>query len=104
MTVAVAIVAKAPRPGAVKTRLCPPLQPREAAALSRCFLRDKIAQVRGLSGVTPVIAYAPVLETTLGRARADGLRSALVDTPHAAPVTSRFLARHAGRLDADRAR
>jgi hypothetical protein len=57
MTVAVAIVAKAPRSGAVKTRLCPPLRPREAAALARCFLRDKIAQVRGLTGVTPVVAF-----------------------------------------------
>lgn len=65
MTVAVAIVAKAPRPGAVKTRLCPPLRPREAAALSRCFLRDKIAQVRSLTGVTPVIAYAPAGERPL---------------------------------------
>ena len=62
MTVAVAIMAKAPRPGAVKTRLCPPLTPGEAAELGRCFLRDKIAQVRGLVGATPVLAYAPARE------------------------------------------
>jgi rSAM/selenodomain-associated transferase 1 len=61
-TVAVAIVAKAPRAGHVKTRLCPPLTAREAAALGRCFLRDRISQVRNLSGTTPVIAYAPVRE------------------------------------------
>ncbi len=64
-TVAVAIVAKAPRPGAVKTRLCPPLRPREAAALARCFLRDKIAQVGGLTGVTPVVAFTPAGERPL---------------------------------------
>ena len=61
-TVAVAIFAKAPTPGAVKTRLCPPLTARQAATLGRCFLRDKIAQVRGLTGTTPVMAYAPASE------------------------------------------
>lgn len=37
---ALAIIAKAPRPGASKTRLSPPLLPGEAADLSRCFIRD----------------------------------------------------------------
>ena len=57
--VAVALMAKAPRAGAVKTRLCPPLMPREAAALARAFLRDAIAKVRLLQGVAPAVAYAP---------------------------------------------
>jgi hypothetical protein len=64
-TVATVILAKAPTPGAVKTRLCPPLAPREAAALARCFLRDRIAQVRALGGTDPVIAYAPPAERDL---------------------------------------
>jgi rSAM/selenodomain-associated transferase 1 len=54
---AVAIMAKAPRPGQVKTRLCPPLTGAEAAALYRCFLLDKIAQVSALRGITPVLSY-----------------------------------------------
>jgi len=58
-TIAVAIMAKAPWPGAVKTRLCPPLLAEEAAALYRCFLLDKIATVRTLVGARPVIAYTP---------------------------------------------
>ena len=58
-TIAVAIMAKAPRPGAVKTRLCPPLLAAEAAALYRCFLLDKIAAVQALSGVRPMVAYTP---------------------------------------------
>jgi rSAM/selenodomain-associated transferase 1 len=58
-TIAVAIMAKAPRPGAVKTRLCPPLLAAEAAALYRCFLLDKIAAVQALSGVRPMMAYTP---------------------------------------------
>lgn len=57
--VAVAIMAKSVRPGGVKTRLCPPLQAVEAAALYRCFLLDKIATVGALAHVCPVIAYTP---------------------------------------------
>src|SRR5262249_14291040 len=57
--VAVAIMAKAPWPGTVKTRLCPPLLATEAAALYRCFLLDKIATVGGLVDTRPVIAYTP---------------------------------------------
>lgn len=37
---ALGIMTKAPRAGAVKTRLQPPLTPEEAAALNGCFLRD----------------------------------------------------------------
>ena len=56
---AVMIMAKAPYPGQVKTRLCPPLTPWQAAALSRAFLCDKIAQVRTLISARPAIAYTP---------------------------------------------
>ena len=56
---AVAIMAKAPQPGQVKTRLCPPLSHREAAQLYHCFLRDKIAQVNALPRVAPVVSYSP---------------------------------------------
>jgi len=56
---AVAIMAKAPRAGAVKTRLCPPLSTAEAARLYRCFLLDKIEQVKSLQAIQPAIAYAP---------------------------------------------
>lgn len=56
---AVMIMAKAPYPGQVKTRLCPPLTPWQAAALSRAFLYDKIAQVRTLTSARPAIAYTP---------------------------------------------
>jgi rSAM/selenodomain-associated transferase 1 len=52
-------MAKAPLAGQVKTRLCPPLSPEEAAELYRCFLLDKIQQVRSLDNASPVIAYTP---------------------------------------------
>ncbi|HSF04151.1 MAG TPA: TIGR04282 family arsenosugar biosynthesis glycosyltransferase [Methylomirabilota bacterium] len=52
-------MAKAPRAGEVKTRLCPPLSPGAAAALYRCFLQDKIEQVRALKDARPFVAYTP---------------------------------------------
>ena len=39
-----AIFAKAPRPGTVKTRLCPPFSPEQAAELYRCLLADALEE------------------------------------------------------------
>jgi rSAM/selenodomain-associated transferase 1 len=43
--VAVVVIAKAPRPGRSKTRLCPPCTPAEAAALAAAALADTLAAV-----------------------------------------------------------
>ena len=54
---------KAPRAGAVKTRLVPPLTHEEAAALSVCFLRDTAANIAGvasLGAAEGVAVYTPV--------------------------------------------
>ena len=40
---AIIVVAKEPRPGRVKTRLCPPCSPTEAATLAEAALRDTLA-------------------------------------------------------------
>jgi rSAM/selenodomain-associated transferase 1 len=56
---AIAVMAKAPKAGQVKTRLVPPLTQEEAAELYRCLLLDKILQVGTLSGVDPYLAYTP---------------------------------------------
>ncbi|MFB3818449.1 MAG: TIGR04282 family arsenosugar biosynthesis glycosyltransferase, partial [Candidatus Methylomirabilales bacterium] len=53
------VMAKAPRAGAVKTRLCPPLSPGGAARLYRCFLLDVLEMAAEVPGVDPVVAYAP---------------------------------------------
>jgi glycosyltransferase A (GT-A) superfamily protein (DUF2064 family) len=53
---AIAVMAKAPMAGHVKTRLVPPLTQEEAAELYRCLLLDKIRQVGTLSGVDPYLA------------------------------------------------
>jgi rSAM/selenodomain-associated transferase 1 len=60
---ALAVMAKAPRAGKVKTRLCPPLLPEESAALNVCFLRDTTANIAGLSAggrAVGLISYTPV--------------------------------------------
>lgn len=39
------VIAKAPEPGRVKTRLCPPLTPQQAAELAEAALRDTLEAV-----------------------------------------------------------
>jgi uncharacterized protein len=68
---ALAIMTKAPRAGAVKTRLQPPLTAEEAAELNVCFLRDTARAIsrvgenaRGVAVYTPAEAgheYAEIL-------------------------------------------
>src|SRR5215213_2317359 len=63
MLCALGIMTKAPRAGAVKTRLVPPLTHEEAAALSVCFLRDTAANIAGIASVEAaegVAVYTPV--------------------------------------------
>jgi len=43
------VLAKSPVPGSVKTRLCPPYSPYEAAALAEAALRDTLAAVAATS-------------------------------------------------------
>ncbi len=54
-----AIFAKAPIEGQVKTRLCPPLTLAQAAELARCFLMDTVEQACQLPGVEVYIAFTP---------------------------------------------
>jgi uncharacterized protein len=60
---ALAVMAKAPRPGKVKTRLSPPLNPDQASALNICFIRDtteNIQQVTKASNSSGLVVYTPV--------------------------------------------
>jgi uncharacterized protein len=59
---AIGVMAKAPQPGRAKTRLCPPLQPAQAAALSGAFLRDITENIALAARAAPIrgyIAFAP---------------------------------------------
>jgi rSAM/selenodomain-associated transferase 1 len=65
---ALAVMAKAPRPGKVKTRLAPPLTPDQAAAINICFLRDtteNIAAVTTSGKSAGIISYTPVGDEAL---------------------------------------
>jgi len=53
------VVAKAPEPEKVKTRLSPELTPDEATRLYRCFIRDRIKEVSLLKGIDLAISYTP---------------------------------------------
>jgi rSAM/selenodomain-associated transferase 1 len=53
------VVAKAPVPGKVKTRLSPHFTPEETVDLYRCFLQDRIMTINSIKGVNLAIAYTP---------------------------------------------
>jgi uncharacterized protein len=57
---ALILMAKAPVPGTVKTRLCPPLSPRAAAALYSCLLEDIADEMSArLPGVRRILFHSP---------------------------------------------
>lgn len=58
---ALAIMAKAPRAGKVKTRLSPPLTLAQSAALNICFLQDTAANLLSVGqNATGLVCYTPV--------------------------------------------
>jgi rSAM/selenodomain-associated transferase 1 len=62
---ALTVMAKAPVPGQVKTRLTPPLTPEQAAGLNACFLRDTVlnlADAAAATGARWVISFMPAGE------------------------------------------
>ena len=59
---ALAVMAKAPRRGEVKTRLVPPLAAEQAATLSSCFVKDITTNFTAVSRLRPArgfVAYSP---------------------------------------------
>jgi rSAM/selenodomain-associated transferase 1 len=86
---AVAVIAKSPAPGAVKTRLCPPLSLVQAAGLAEAALRDTLAAVAGtrahrkllvLDGVPgPWLPHGFEVIEQRGRALDERLAAAFVD-------------------------
>ena len=80
---AIGVMAKAPRPGFSKTRLCPPLRPDQAARLSAAFLRDITENIALAARDAPIagyIAYAPAgAEASFEGHLAPGTRLLLAD-------------------------
>ncbi|MFO1155050.1 MAG: TIGR04282 family arsenosugar biosynthesis glycosyltransferase [Rhodospirillales bacterium] len=62
--IALGIMCKAPIEGTCKTRLCPPLTPKEAAALSRSFIADVAALVADVarSAACGLAIHAPTAD------------------------------------------
>jgi hypothetical protein len=53
--VTIAVLAKAPVPGRVKTRLCPPCTPTQAASLARAALEDTLDAAAAVRSARPVL-------------------------------------------------
>ena len=65
---ALAVMAKAPRPGRVKTRLAPPLTLEQSAALNICFLRDTTENLSAVAAdgrAAGLVCYTPVGDEAL---------------------------------------
>jgi len=79
MRCAIAIFAKSPVRGAVKTRLCPPLTPDQATELYRAFLLDTMHVISELDGIEPGVLFtsgsgpSPSADSAEGIARSTGL-------------------------------
>ena len=82
---ALLVLAKAPEPGRVKTRLCPPLTPAEAADLAAAALLDTLDAVRAVPGGRCVVALAGRLVRGGSRGRV-GRRAARRRDPRASAV------------------
>jgi hypothetical protein len=78
------IMAKAPKPGMVKTRLAQHLPAPAVVALYECFLGDTLALARSLSGVEVAIMCPP--------SDVDDLRRIAGDKVHVVPQTGQGLA------------
>jgi len=59
---AIILFAKAPVPGQVKTRLCPPLTPDEAASLHGSMVMDAVERTRPLRGFDIFLACTPSMD------------------------------------------
>ncbi len=96
---AIAVMAKAPRAGRVKTRLVPPLTPEQAMQMSAAFLRDITENLRLAGslcrdgvGLAPWVAFAPAGgEAGFAGMLAEGTRLLLADgTPEMPPGVEGF--------------
>jgi rSAM/selenodomain-associated transferase 1 len=68
-----AILSKRPQAGCVKTRLCPPLSPDQAARLAEAMLRDAVARCRATDAFATELCFAPAAEEAWFRATFPGL-------------------------------
>jgi uncharacterized protein len=93
---ALLILAKAPVPGEVKTRLCPPATPDQAARIAAAAFLDTLDAVLAVPDVIPVVALTGDLSRAVGgdalRAR---LRATTVVRQRGTTLGQRIAAAHA---------
>jgi uncharacterized protein len=97
MNVQLLVIAKAPVPGRVKTRLCPPCTPVQAAAVAAAALADTLGAARATPAVRHTIVHCGQFEPPAGwhrvPQRGDGLAARLANgfADTAAPGTGSVL-------------
>jgi glycosyltransferase A (GT-A) superfamily protein (DUF2064 family) len=87
----VIVLAKSPVPGRVKTRLCPPATPRQAADLAAAALADTLAAARDVRSAAVVVALDGVPDAALCAA----LDGTTVFAQRGGPLGERIAAAHA---------
>lgn len=93
---AVLVLAKAPEPGLVKTRLCPPLLPGQAADLAAAALLDTLDAAAGMPGGTAVaVLTGDPARAARGQAVRAALRSVRVIAQRGDGLGARVAAAHA---------
>ncbi|MFE9692317.1 DUF2064 domain-containing protein [Micromonospora sp. NPDC005806] len=96
MTPVLLVVAKAPVPGLVKTRLCPPATPDEAADIAAAALLDTLDAVTATPGVTPALALCGSLSRAVrGTELARAVRGWHLLDQRGGGFTDRLIAAHA---------
>ncbi len=85
------MLAKSPVPGRVKTRLCPPATPGQAADLAAAALADTLAAARRVRAARVVVALDGVPDVALGAA----LEGTTVIPQCGGPLGARIAAAHA---------
>ena len=82
MTIQLLLMAKAPEPGRVKTRLCPPATPEQAATIAEAALRDTIDVLSAMPAARRTIVLSGRYPVPSGwhavAQRGDGLTERLV--------------------------
>jgi glycosyltransferase A (GT-A) superfamily protein (DUF2064 family) len=92
---ALIVLAKAPVPGRVKTRLCPPATPRQAAGLAAAALLDTLDTVLGMAGVQVVVALSGELgEAVRGAELKEALSGSIVLAQRGESLGARIAAAH----------
>lgn len=86
------IMAKSPVPGQVKTRLCPPLTPSEAADVAAASLLDTVEAALSTPGAVPVVALAGLVQRADVR---DALAECLVIPQRGLTFADRLVHAHA---------